>query len=269
MTMECRKPLLVVVIVLGSLAGCVTVPTTQPSGAPAGSSPTAEKDEPKKIPKPGTFVALGNFKDGEAAQKQKEPLLQEQLRDEARRAYQEALRIDPAYMPAYLALGQLYITLEEYPRALATFKQGLEKHPKEGSLWFALGMCQARQKEWAGAVEALRHAIGCDPENRQYINLLGYCLARAGRYEESLACFRQTGSEARAHYNLARMLHHLQQDVQAREHLQRALQADPRLEPAQQLLASLNQGTAPEASAVVPARFDQKSSEASPQKQGP
>ena len=111
-------------------------------------------------------------------------------------------------------------------------------------------MGTARQKEWSQAVEALNRAISCDPENRQYIKMLGHCLGRAGLHEESLSCFRKTVGEARAQYNLARMLHHLQQDAQAREHLNLALKADPNLEPAQQLLAYLN-GAAPTATAAV------------------
>ena len=257
--MECRKPLTAVMVLLGGLTGCVTTPTKPPSE----SVPVAEKDAPKKTWKPATYVAFGNCQEGEAAQKDNQSIEQEQLRDQARRAYQEALRLDPTYLPAYLSLGQLYVTLGDYQRAVTTYRQGLEKYPKESNLWFALGMCQACQKEWTGAVEALRQAIGFDPENRQYINMLGHCLARAGRCEESLACFRRTGSEAQAQYKLARMLHHLQQDEQARVHLQLALQVDPNLEGAQQLLVALNQGTAQDGRGVVPTRFDQKEGETS------
>jgi len=61
-----------------------------------------------------------------------------------------------------------------------------------------------------------------------------------GRYQDSLNCFvRSYGNEAMAHYQLARMLHHLGQNDQARQCLQAALHRDPKLEPAQVLLAEL------------------------------
>jgi tetratricopeptide (TPR) repeat protein len=77
-----------------------------------------------------------------------------------------------------------------------------------------------RLKDWAPAIEALRHAAALEPENRQNRNMLGYCLARAL-------------------YNLTRMLHHVNQDTEARQHLQAAVKADPQFDPAQRMLAQL------------------------------
>jgi tetratricopeptide (TPR) repeat protein len=105
-------------------------------------------------------------------------------------------------------------------------------------------MCHARKKEWEPALKCLRKAGELDPENRQFSHNLGYCLARSGRYEESLACFTKTDGEAKAHYNLARMLHHMQQDDLSRQYLRTAVEKDPYLIPAKELLAQLENGVA-------------------------
>jgi tetratricopeptide (TPR) repeat protein len=122
-------------------------------------------------------------------------------------------------------------------------------------------MAQARQKQWEPALAHLKEASDLDPENRSYETTYAYTLARAGKWQESYQAFCKLGTPAEAHYNLARMLHHLQQDDASREHLALALQADPNLASARQMLASLsgtgvrqasmpdNLGAAPPASA--------------------
>jgi hypothetical protein len=46
-------------------------------------------------------------------------------------------------------------------------------------------------------------------------------------------------TEAEAHYNLARMLWQAHQDDAARQHLQVALQKDPQMKPARDLLSEM------------------------------
>ena len=44
------------------------------------------------------------------------------------------------------------------------YRKGLEKQPKEASLWLNLGMCYRRKKDWGPATEALQHATELDPD---------------------------------------------------------------------------------------------------------
>src|SRR5581483_2356438 len=103
---------------------------------------------------------------------------------------------------------------------------------------------QLRQKSWDPAIQSLTKAVEYDPENREYINMLGHTLSRTGRYQESLAVFSRSYGEAKAYYNVARMLQHLGQAELSKQYVQAALQKDPTLEPAQGLLAQL-EGRAP------------------------
>src|SRR5262249_41695880 len=99
--------------------------------------------------------------------------------------------------------------------------------------------CHAQQKEWQPALEALRKALDLEPENRQLINAYGLALARVGRYDDAFQVLKQAGGEAHAHYNLGRMLHHLNLDEPSKEHLRLALLKKPDMEPARQMLAYL------------------------------
>jgi tetratricopeptide (TPR) repeat protein len=96
-------------------------------------------------------------------------------------------------------------------------------------------MCYARKKEWTPAVQDFQKAVELDPENRPFANTLGFALARAGQYDESLRCFARLQGEAMAHYQLARMLQHLQQTDLCRQHLELALAKDPKLDAARQM----------------------------------
>ncbi len=198
------------------------------------------KDLPKRTPLPETCVKYGAWHEHEALAPGRSPLQQEQMRDQARKLYQQALGIDPKYLPASLALAHLYASMGQPERAISTYRKALETHQQAAILWYELGMCYARQKEFEPALAHLRKAFELDPEERQFGNGLGFCLAFAGEYEESLIAFRKVVGEARAHYQLAQMLHRQNRDDLSRHHLQLALRADPRLTEAQQLLGELD-----------------------------
>jgi len=259
--MDCRKALLgVAMAVLTASTGCQVVPITPdaqnavksltpPTNAasptpvvpPAGVPIAKETEKPKKSPKPETCVAMGQFLERETLLSSKAtPLEKQQELDKARRSYQEALRIDPKYTPAYCALAHLYIELGDYERAMATFQKGLQKNAKEPSLWFDLGMFHGRKKEWDAAITCLGKAVELDPENRHYSNTLGFCLARAGRIQESLSLFGKSSGQAVAYYNVGRVLRDNNQQELSRRYVQQAVALNPNYPEAQQLLASLN-----------------------------
>src|SRR5437879_5819061 len=115
--MDCRKSLVLALGLVGA-AGCVpqgSVPTVPPQ--PAVVQPA--KELPKHPPKNAeTCVAAGDFFAAQAAEAAKGSAKQEGLCDQARKAYQQALEIDPNCVRAYQALGQLYTTMGDQERAV-------------------------------------------------------------------------------------------------------------------------------------------------------
>jgi tetratricopeptide (TPR) repeat protein len=248
--MDCRRTLALALVV--GTAGCTvskTLPTTA-SGEQVAVEVRKERDLPKRKPQASTCVAFGAISEQTAADPKRPPVERDQMRERARKAYQQALDIDPKNRSALTGLARLYDEQGDHERAVDTFRKAAKAHPKEASAWFDLGMCHARHKEWEPALENLRKAVEGEPGNRQYSNAYGFCLARAGRYEESLAAFRKVGGDAEAHYNLARMLHHVKEEELSKQHVQLALHLSPGMTPAQELLAEL-EGRVPAAAQMA------------------
>jgi tetratricopeptide (TPR) repeat protein len=206
---------------------------------PPGTQPTVAKEGPPRTPKAATCVAFGTFREREAADPKKTPAERMALREQARKAYQQALEIDPKHLPAYQSLARLYVALNDCEHAQATYRKALKKFPKEASLWYDQGMCDARLKQWDAALESLREAVKLEAEDQTYVKALGFLLARMGRRDDSVACLAKVVGPAMAQYEVARMMLHLQQTDLCKQHLHLALQAKPDLEAAQQLLARL------------------------------
>lgn len=275
--MDCRLPLLVALGLVASAAGCRSSKCQVPCGPCLGPSVSA-KPAPEAIkPAPARDAGMlppalpapaggGSAKKPSAATKTAEALYFERaalaakvdpaqrpkMLDRARMTYLEALKLDADHLPAYAGLARVYVHLDIPDRARETYEQALKRVPGDAAVWADLGMLHCRQKNWPAAIEYLKKAHELNAESRPIAQNLGFCLARAGRTEESLAVLSRVMSVAQAHYNVARMLIHLQRDQEARPYLHVALQRDPNLQGAAQLLARI-EGHATPASATAAA----------------
>jgi tetratricopeptide (TPR) repeat protein len=88
---------------------------------------------------------------------------QGQVRD-AVNVYSEALRYDSAYAPAHVNRGLAYLSLKEYPKAIADFDQAIRSTPKDASLYFKRGLAQAGAGDWAAAVKSYSESIRINPQ---------------------------------------------------------------------------------------------------------
>jgi Tfp pilus assembly protein PilF len=242
--MAARIGILATVGLLGGLAGCSSHQgsvSAQPSQEPPRAVSHKEKDEPKKELQASTCVALGQTSQHSADMPGRTPIDQEHLREQARRAYIQALKLEPKNLEALSGIGNLYMSMNDYSRALESFRKATEVAPTKASTWYDLGMCQSRVKDWQPALATLQKAVDLEPENRSIVHAYGYCLARAGKYDASFAVFARVDGEAAAHYNLGRMLVHMKEEGLAREHLQKAAELDTNLVAAGNLLNQISQ----------------------------
>jgi tetratricopeptide (TPR) repeat protein len=224
---------------------------------PMGVRPNGPGDgEPDAVVhKAPTYVAYADMQAAAGFAKETPPAQQQQSREQARQNYLKALEVDPKHVPAYVGLARLLQACGDYPGATATYGQALEQVPREGSLWFELGICQCRNRSWQEAVDSLHKACELNPGSRQYQLTLGYTLGRAGRLDEALAMLGRAEGEAKAHYDLARLLRHMNQPDLARRQAELAVQKDPRLPEARELLAALvGQPPAPAPAPAGPVR---------------
>ena len=213
--------------------------TVSPESVPPHAKIVKADDLPKRTPKASTCVAFGDLRvkgviQGDFKGPEREPAL-----EQARKAYEQAMRIDPKNIDAYQGLAQVHQLSGDYNGALAVYHKGLKVDSGAASLWYDMGMCEARHGDWKTAVENLAKASNLEPENRTYTKSLAFALARTGRSEESVACFKKVMDESQARYNVARLLHHFNQDELSARQLQLALQSNPNNQPALELLAEL------------------------------
>jgi len=223
------------------------------------------KSLPRHEPHAATCVAFGDLHAQVAEDPHRPPMEQDQIRQQACKDYQQALKIDATCAAAYLGLGRLYQQTGDYDRALATYQKGLTQLPKAAPLWYDLAVCQARHKEWEPALTNLKMAADLEPDNVTYGKMRGFCLAQVGRYDDSFDCFKKVTSEAQAHYDVARALHHAQEDDACRRHLMAALALQPNMEQAKHLLADLDKPAhEPGKPAVARVGFEQVDSDKGP-----
>jgi predicted Zn-dependent protease len=247
--MDCRKRMFWSLALLGGMAGCTTTGT---SNAPITTTPNSvqlsqinpadikkESDQPKKQPTPKICVAYGNAAANEAAARSNEPVVANQMRDDARKAYQQALRLDPKCLDASMGLAKLYLQMEDYTHAVDTLTAATKQYPNNSGVWFELGMIYSNRKDWNPAIEYLSRAAQLEPENRLYVNTLGHALARAGKPQEALQVYMRVNPEAKACLNVARMMLHMNMPELSWQYLQRAVQKDPQVPGAQELLVQL------------------------------
>jgi tetratricopeptide (TPR) repeat protein len=248
--MDCRKGLW---LVLGLAAGCQHQEMTLPPGAvPAGAVvKKATADAGKKVPKAETLVKYGDFKAREATAANYTDAQRQALVDEARKSYQEALKLDRKSVAAHLGLARLNAATDQYPKAVAAYQKAVDVAPKDASAWYALGLCHNHMQHWDKALTAVAKASQLDPENRTYANAQAVLLARAGRLKESLDCFGRVNGPAMANYMLGCTLRRLNQPELSRQCLETALQKNPQLAQAQAVLAEMTAEQAPAAQPAV------------------
>jgi tetratricopeptide (TPR) repeat protein len=260
-TMAARSAFFVTVGLLGSLAGCSSRQSTVSQPTQSAEPPRAvakkEKDEPRLDLKASTCLQLATISAHSAEQPGRSQADQQQLRDKARRAYAQALKLEPKNLEALSGLGNLYVTMNDYSHAIETFRKAVDIDPSKAAAWYELGMCQSRMKEFPAALASLQKAVDLEPENRQVVHTYGHCLARAGKYDASFAVFAKVDGEAVAHYNLGRMLLHLKEEKLARQHLEQAVNLDKNLVGATKLLSQMSQGvTIGAPSPIMPVSYE-------------
>lgn len=242
--MAARTGIVVALGFIGGLAGCSHHEgsvTPMQSQEPPRAVGKKEKDEPKRELQASTCVALAQTSERSAEVAGRSINDQQHLREQARRAYQQALKLEPKNLEALSGLGNLYVTLKDNSKALETFRKATEVAPQKASTWYELGMCHSRFKDWQPALAALQKSVDLESENRQFVHAYGYCLARAGQYDASFAVFARVDGQAAAHYNLGRMLLHMKEENLARQHLQQAVSLDKDLVVAGDLLGQMGQ----------------------------
>ncbi len=194
----------------------------------------------KKPASADAIVAISDVRLDAAFDEKTAPGSKEAMLDLAREGYQKALKQEPKNQSAMLGIARFYAKIGEKEKAIEAYKRYLTVYPKDAKAAHEVAMTHARWKDWAGACAWCEFTLKIDPENRDVKKTHGFCLARAGKWDEAFAALCQIMPEAQARRNLAGMLDHLGHTDASKTQLQLAVKADPNDAAARDFLAELD-----------------------------
>ena len=157
-------------------------------------------------------------------------------------AYSKALEIEPTNTAALLSMARLYNRENDYAKSVEFFKKATELNPQDGQIYAELGNVYIKQNQLAAAKEEFKKAIALQPKNRDFRIAMAGVLVDEGRGDAALDELFQVEPPALAHYRLAYVYFSRQNMPATQQHLQAALQIDPNLQPARELLNQLGAG---------------------------
>ena len=163
--------------------------------------------------------------------------------DEARRCFQEAVRLSPDHLIALNNLGNAYRLLKNWDEARKTFERALEVSSTDAEANYGLGMVFAQANDTPRAYEYLQRALKARPTYPEALNNLGILYLRTERRDEAVAsfeeCIRVAPAFDQSYLNLARVYSVEDAPDKARGVLLELLKQHPDHVQAQSMLAQL------------------------------
>ncbi len=108
-------------------------------------------------------------------------VLQADSRDEARRAYQEALRLQPAFVEAHINLGLLHHNAGDLKEAETCYRRALQYGPESALAHFNLAVVLEDRADKSGALTAYAEALKRAPDFREAYCNLAHLYEQVGR----------------------------------------------------------------------------------------
>lgn len=217
---------------------------TWKSTSTSTDDPTSLDSKPKTMG-PDVYIAAGRMYETQG----KFP--------EALQQYEKALKTTPNDLASLISIARLHDRQGNFPKAVEAYQRAAQAHPKSGLVQNDLGLCFARQKEPARAIDSLTKACEMSPKNPKYRNNLATVMVENGRTEDAFKQLKALNSEGVAHYNLAYMLTTRGKQEEAAQHLRAALQVEPELAAARELLAQMGGAAAPAMPGAPPQAYAQ------------
>ncbi len=153
-------------------------------------------------------------------------------------SFSKALEMEPKNPAALLSTARLYERQNEKEKAVLFYQKAAEVAPN-AAVFADLGNLQARNGNLVAAKDQLQKAVNLDSKNTTYRSALAGVLLDSGNTDSAMSELMQVNSPAMANYQMA-YLHFARKNVPAtQQYLGNALQIDPNLKPARDLMASM------------------------------
>jgi tetratricopeptide (TPR) repeat protein len=115
-------------------------------------------------------------------------------REEAQRAADEAVRLAPHSVSAWVVHSRAARVRKDFPMAFASATRAIELNPMEGSGHEAYGLAMLDAGNALVAEQAFRHQLSLDADNASAINNLGRALLKQRRKQEATALFARAAA---------------------------------------------------------------------------
>jgi len=111
--------------------------------------------------------------------------------EDAIKAYEEAIKINPQYLTAWKNKGNVLYALGEYNESVQAYEQAIEIDQKYALAWYGKGLALSELGRYDEAVKAYDRAIENAPDNEGIWYNKGIALCNMGKYNAAIKCFEQ------------------------------------------------------------------------------
>jgi len=133
--------------------------------------------------------------------------------DAALGLYDEAVRLDPTYLPALLGRATTLARLNRRPEALESYRQLLSKDGQNLDALRGLARMLADDRRWRECLEAVDGLLRVRPNEAPALEMRGDALANLGRRPEALAAYEGAAAIDPANGNLRQKIEEVRVDV--------------------------------------------------------
>lgn len=158
-------------------------------------------------------------------------LLDEGKYDEAIAIFKKALETNATSAPIHYNMAVAYERKDQMADARKEFEEATKLDPAFGEAYLALGNNSMREQNFDAAVQSFNKAVELMPGNYSAAYNLGACLSNSGKYAEAEAAFRKAVTakpdEPVAHYQLGMALLGQSKNADAKAEFTKYLELKP------------------------------------------
>ncbi len=151
--------------------------------------------------------------------------------DQARKAYQRAIDLQPEFGDAYSNMAKLFNKQGRHEDAISFYRQALEIDPDHAPYLYDLGVSHINAKQFVEAAATYERLTKLGTDDPRVWNNYGSVLFELGKNEEARRAFKKAlqlnPRHAKALANLGRLALQSKEFDKALEYLQKALAIDP------------------------------------------
>ncbi len=111
--------------------------------------------------------------------------------EDAFEAYDQATRINPAYLTAWKNKGNVLYALTRYNESIQAYDRAIEIDKKYALAWYGKGLALTKLGDYDEAIKAYDSAIEISPDNPAIWYNKGIALSNQSKYDAAIRCYDQ------------------------------------------------------------------------------